>query len=1008
MSTTPLLFTAQAPDLIGNDAAGATLFTSNFTRYAPMPGARENRWVYTLESETVGVTHWVNTGTGTLQWLADIPIDSNGAGGGPGASFLISSAGSARFHTDNGLIQDTLRFRSREVHCASIEVMHQNATARNVRLQIDELGTGGPTAQTADLAVPANQWTRVYFAYTPTRKPTCLIALICNTALGWANGETVYVRRPMLEPGVSVPGEWFSGNSAKSDAVPGPKWLDARTGYGRTPCTGISVAHAGWFLVSDNSQLVKNPYGTINTTDRAATNGSLARTTDYAIQGTASIRLTASGANTRDTATIVAPLTGTLGLDAVVINEQSSARTARLIVAGSPIAGTTISVPAYGETWIRGDFAAVSGNSYVVGVEWTNSANTETFVTEYLGCLGSTANSSRHAAYPTPPLKNDGTIDISASWGGTAHDSVSTLSGSSLIAGHLNTHARSQRGSAIVRLMRSSLVVDERIALSLGSRDVTAGYPEQLQLWAGPTNPETFARAYAGNTGNYAIFDVSTFDNAVFGPMYGASADVAGQAISGDTLVDLMMEWDGDLFAVELLGSWRIEGSRAGQSPHGRLTGVLEIGCCQDLPAQSFDGLISAVAIANRPLTLAEKDRIHAAPLWPYTVLDDLQPGYVATDIAISDGLQLAIPTISSKGFGYGGGSGGSWDMQVKIYRSTVGNKWLENITDRMAECTIEWDDSRDVKGGGSITLYDRSAIDAQVDLIVPYLIMTREDGTIRERELGLYLTSMPSGEQDMDSAQGVYQLRDVTELLSRSVLKTTYNVAGGTSYLTALATLASAVGLSRLVLPDSATAFAAGDSQRKGNNRLAIFNGWCRALGWQEVSADMRGRLVTQVQHRIRDVEPFATLTEDDFFDLPRDEPQTENFGNIIVVRAENPAGTPIVSVASNDDIADPISTVNIGEHPLPDVSDPNITTQSAADDLAQRLLEKAGSWERVVSAKILADPRIGINRSMDIQFSNADGRLDGRYWVRKWSIDLTGDGTMDLEMNRVVRRAT
>ena len=533
---------------------------------------------------------------------ADAPLPS---GGGTGSKFTIVTAASAGVTSDNTDASNRWRFRSvGEQHTFSVDVYQATGSSRNVSLTVNEVGGTGTTSGTSsNVSVPSGTWTTVSYTYTPSRKVTFAWTINTTTALGWAANNVVYFRNPMIEPGVATRGSYFDAQTSMTPAV--VCW-DQRTYFAKAATdTGVAITNPGWFWDHWNNNLITNPFGEVNTTGRTFTNCSGARTQDYAIQGAWSVRLTATGANATDASSITATANDYI-LHAIVTNETASARTCQWTYDGVAVAGSAVSVPAYGQAVIRGLQTAVAG-SRAFALQWTNSANTETFITQYLYVGVAPLSGFSSGVGPAsciPTIDDAGAIASGWIWLGTAHSSAS--GGYPMIMSvPIPPHLVSSRGSVIERVVR------------VDSWQQGGGGDRAIINISSPASPGTDSlRLDAGQTNTRG--SVYTADKWPGGSPSTVTSSV-GQLVS--TTEDLCMQWDDDQFSVHSIGLWDRIGTRKSNVPSGKLSGSIL------LSYELSSGILRQSLCALRTLTDAERNQIHnTAGVWSLDIIDNLQP----------------------------------------------------------------------------------------------------------------------------------------------------------------------------------------------------------------------------------------------------------------------------------------------------------------------------------------------------------------------------------------------
>lgn len=352
--------------------------------------------------------------------------------------------------------------------------------------------------------------------------------------------------------------------------------------------------------------------------------------------------------------------------------------------------------------------------------------------------------------------------------------------------------------------------------------------------------------------------------------------------------------------------------------------------------------------------------------------------------------------------------SGGVITLIPKIYRADKNNQLGDDITDAFLDGSVEVDVDRNIKRTARFVFDSHDIVKEYSDYLAVFLNIREENGTEKEEQIGLFTVEMPSENYTSTGFEGEIPSYELTQILEEAVLRDTYNIAGGTKYITAAATLIASEGLRYALPDDSRTVPTDGLTIKGGTTKLAAVNQLLQAISMYNCFTTRDGRITTMPYRSLVQTEPFRTYTIGDdseivgTFSLDKND---DTIRNVIIVVRDDPSKTILRAERINSNPNSPTSTVNLGRERARYVYDSTLADQAACDALADRLVQEMGvSVSGTLTA--IPDPAMEPHQVVMLDFSNS-GLMDhhsGRYWMKSYSIGLrASDSDMVIKLRRV-----
>lgn len=351
--------------------------------------------------------------------------------------------------------------------------------------------------------------------------------------------------------------------------------------------------------------------------------------------------------------------------------------------------------------------------------------------------------------------------------------------------------------------------------------------------------------------------------------------------------------------------------------------------------------------------------------------------------------------------------SGGNARVSYELWRATIDNELVEDLSDYLADGSVNLNLDQAIKLSASITMRDPSRVTPYRDFLAPFINVSYPDARPSiSRQIGLYTTRLPSGSAKRRGEVGTFDCEDLCRILAKNAFTDTHNIAAGSNVVTAATAIVTFSGISRVNFPATSRTLSDDLSLHIQSTRLDGVNDLFSAIGWYDVGTDLDGRISNAGPVLdISKTHPFRTLTEDDLRG-PIAKQQTDiDIANVVEVINASATDTPMKAIARNDDPASPTSTVSVGYEIGLYKSVNGDTTQDDLDALAARYLAEAKSYNEVIQIQIEPDPdALTPRQTIELDFNGAFESFSGIYWVRAAHLGFKpSQGLLTLDLNRL-----
>lgn len=389
---------------------------------------------------------------------------------------------------------------------------------------------------------------------------------------------------------------------------------------------------------------------------------------------------------------------------------------------------------------------------------------------------------------------------------------------------------------------------------------------------------------------------------------------------------------------------------------------------------------IGPLLAGSRVLTGTETTALHSTETWWYTLL---------------------APWIAERVRGDGGGI----TVSHRVYRATIDNALVEDITEIVTGGEVNLNHDRPITTEVTVEVRDASRINPYTDYLAVFQERTYADGRAAQSDqLGLYTVRVPPGTRTIERAEGIYTGHDLTAVLGRYAFTDAYNIAAGTNYGTAVTTILALAGISRHAIAATTTTLASAISFAVGTTYLEACNTLLEAIGYYHLSMTGDGKLTSGPTRDIRYVEPYRTITDDDQMEPITTQPTDTTVANVVIVVQDNFNAEPLTAVRRNDAADSPTSTTNLGTIVRVETRS-DLADQDAVDALADRLLAEGRTWYQVARLRLLPDPGVLTpHQTVDLDLTGEAAIFNGKWWIRTARIGFRAASAAPwVEVNRI-----
>lgn len=358
-------------------------------------------------------------------------------------------------------------------------------------------------------------------------------------------------------------------------------------------------------------------------------------------------------------------------------------------------------------------------------------------------------------------------------------------------------------------------------------------------------------------------------------------------------------------------------------------------------------------------------------------------------------------------------GRWGPVPYSFRAERRTIGGVYLADVSRALIGGTIELNNDRDVcrsaefdidpdardDSGNAIT------IDPLSDNLAVFMDLLVDGSVTVGLPMGLFVLVRPQSSFTPAREALTVEGYDVGFLLANQSTASTYTVASGTNYVTAMDAVVDQVSSSiRTAFPPTTLTTPTAMSWPPGTTWLRILTDLAGGINYYQPWADrdgiLRSRQRDDLSQRTPDVTYRGGADGDWIVSEPIDQSQADIWVNQVIVVVDDPARAPASAVRTNADPSSPISTVVTGRTFTRVIQADRAADSTTLEAIADDYLRRAASAYQTATLTTSIDPR---RDAHEVYLVDVDDVYDSVKWaVRNWSLDLVTGGRMQHELSR------
>lgn len=318
------------------------------------------------------------------------------------------------------------------------------------------------------------------------------------------------------------------------------------------------------------------------------------------------------------------------------------------------------------------------------------------------------------------------------------------------------------------------------------------------------------------------------------------------------------------------------------------------------------------------------------------------------------------------------------------------------------AEGSIDYNATAGIQRCASLTIREEREIDFLSERVRPSMCMKTDVGIVHY-PLGVFLMSSPSRKAGVGSVGREIECYDKCQILADDKFDSRYRVEAGTNYIGAVSAIITSAGITDPILTLTTKTLQADLEFAMGTSKLDAVNSLLRALNYNPIYADARGKLVAKPYEDpvTRSVEAsYVTNSKSIVFPNAEEELDVFNAPNKIVRYLETADRDVLIASVTNDDPNSKLSTVSRGRTivdiaPVYDIADQATLTAYVQREAAEKKIYQKINFDTIAMPNHESlDCLYIINKDLDVQ---------GKYIELSWHLDLTVGG----HMQHICRRA-
>ena len=323
---------------------------------------------------------------------------------------------------------------------------------------------------------------------------------------------------------------------------------------------------------------------------------------------------------------------------------------------------------------------------------------------------------------------------------------------------------------------------------------------------------------------------------------------------------------------------------------------------------------------------------------------------------------------------------------------------------DTVETATVSCVSNAQIKRIAKFFIKDDPTINYASDRIQPLVIFKTSEGYV-EFSQGIFLLSSALRTERNGNIYRYIDGYDGNQVLVDDKFENRYTIASGTNYITAVKTIITSAGITKVNIEGSGKTLSATKEWEPGTTKLTVINALLSEINFVPLYVDENGFYVSRQYVSPSQQAPKHTYEDGELGVLYNGLVETiDTFGvaNKFVAFTSNPDATSLRSSYTNTNPNSPLSTVSRGRTIVDIRQVDDIADQVTLDDYVQRIAFEASQVYGYITAETAIMPTHGINDVAQINYSPLG--ISGKFTETEWTMQLKAGAKMRHTFRRLV----
>lgn len=318
----------------------------------------------------------------------------------------------------------------------------------------------------------------------------------------------------------------------------------------------------------------------------------------------------------------------------------------------------------------------------------------------------------------------------------------------------------------------------------------------------------------------------------------------------------------------------------------------------------------------------------------------------------------------------------------------------------------IDMDFTADIKRTAKLHIEDDGSINWLSDRIQPFFMLLMPDGGWATWSLGIFLLSSPTGQDVNGKIYRDVECYDGLQILNDNKVITRYTITAGTTYFSAITTLFSSAGITKMNIQQTTQTLPADKEYDPSTSYLKIINDLLSDMTYTALWVDEYGYFTSWL-YQTPAVRGVGYTYQNDNLSITYNGVQNTldlfavpNSWTVVASNAETP---PLTSTYTNSNPNSLTSTVSRGR---------TIVNYSTIDTIADQpsldaYVQKTAFEDSQVYGQLVFDTAIMPMHSYDdiLQVNYSYQNISDKYEEIGWTLPLVAGGKMQHNTQKVVQ---